>query len=41
MTLRFNLFWKGKAKDYPGITKILEKKKAKVIKIDIGKKKKD
>ena len=38
---RGGLLYKGKAKDYPGITKILEKKKAKVIKIDIGKKKKD
>tara|TARA_R100001463_G_scaffold51829_1_gene102540 strand:+ start:183 stop:398 length:216 start_codon:yes stop_codon:yes gene_type:complete len=38
---RGGLLYKGKAKDYPGITEILKKKKAKVIKIDIGKKKKD
>ena len=38
---RGGLLYKGKAKDYPGITEILKKKKAKVIKIDIGKNKKD
>ena len=38
---RGGLLYKGKAKDYPGISEILKKKKAKVIKIDIGKKKKD
>jgi hypothetical protein len=33
------LLYKGKAKDYPGISAILKKKKAKVIKININKKK--
>jgi len=36
---RGGLLYKGKAKDYPGIKKILEKKKAKVIKINLDKKK--
>jgi len=38
---RGGLLYKGKVKDYPGIKEILKKKKAKVIKIDIGKNKKD
>ena len=33
---RGGLLYKGKAKNYPGITEILKKKKAKVIKIDIN-----
>ena len=36
---RGGLLYKGKSKDYPGIKKILEKKKAKVIKINLDKKK--
>jgi hypothetical protein len=33
------VLYKGKAKDYPGISAILKKKKAKVIPININKKK--
>ena len=35
------LLYKGKAKDYPGAAALLKKKSAKIIKIDINKKKKD
>ena len=34
------LLYKGKAKDYPGAAELLKKKSAKIIKIDINKKKK-
>ncbi len=33
------LLYKGKAKDYPGAAALLKKKSAKIIKIDIDKKK--
>ena len=33
------LLYKGKAKDYPGAAALLKKKSAKIIKIDINKKK--
>ena len=33
------LLYKGKAKDYPGAAELLKKKSAKIIKIDINKKK--
>ena len=36
---RGGVLYKGKAKDYPGISAILKKKKAKVIPININKKK--
>ena len=35
------LLYKGKAKDYPGAAELLKKKSAKIIKININKKKKD
>ena len=38
---RGGLLYKGKAKDYPGAAALLKKKSAKIIKIDINKKKKD
>ena len=36
---RGGLLYKGKAKDYPGAAELLKKKSAKIIKIDINKKK--
>ena len=38
---RGGLLYKGKAKDYPGAAELLKKKSAKIIKININKKKKD
>ncbi len=35
------LLYKGKAKDYPGAAELLKKKSAKIIKINLDKKKKD